>query len=58
MITENILMELEFQKREANVQKDILLDPRRRERYLSEVARRAILDEKVAQYERQVRVNY
>ena len=58
MVTIDILTELEFREREESVRKDILLDGRRREKYLKALLRQDELDEKISWYESQMRVNY
>ncbi len=58
MVTIDILTELELREREESVRKDILLDGRRREKYLKALLRQDELDEKISWYESQMRVNY
>lgn len=58
MVTIDILTELELWEREKSVRKDILLDRKRRERYLRALMRKNELDIKIKRYENQVRINY
>lgn len=58
MITVDILTELELWERAESVRKDILLDGRRREKYLNTLLRNAELDQRISWYESQMRVNY
>jgi hypothetical protein len=58
MVTIDILTELELREREESIRKNILLDGKRREKYLKALLRQDELDEKISWYESQMRVNY